>query len=61
MDWRSEVMKFQILVALVITILTLIGFFTLPSLYLLTLGVFGLGCVALALVFALIIEKVERA
>lgn len=54
-------MKFQLLVALAITVLTLLGLLTLPSLYHLTLGVFGLGCVSLALVFALFIERVERA
>ena len=53
-------MKIQILVALAITALTLLGLLTLPSLYHLTLGVFGLGCVALSLVFALFIERVER-
>lgn len=54
-------MRIQLLVALAITALTLLGFFTLPSLYHLTLGVFGLGCVSLALVFALFIDRVERA
>jgi hypothetical protein len=52
-------MKFQLLVALAITALTLLGLLTLPSLYHLTLAVFGLGCVALALFFALFIERVE--
>lgn len=53
-------MRAQILTALVITALTLLGLLTLPSLYHLTLGVFGLGCLALTLVFALFIERVER-
>lgn len=52
-------MRVQLLVALAITALTLLGLLTLPSLYHLTLGVFGLGCLALTLVFALLIERVE--
>jgi hypothetical protein len=53
-------MKTQILMALALTALTLVGLLTLPSLYHLTLAVFGLGCVALSLVFALLIQWGER-
>jgi hypothetical protein len=54
-------MKTQIVLALVITALTLLGLVILPSVYHLALAVFGLGCASLAMAFALIIAKLENA
>jgi hypothetical protein len=53
-------MNIQIVIALAITVLTLIGLIVLPSLYHTVLAVFGLGCASLALCFALLIEWGER-
>jgi len=53
-------MKTQIVFALFITALTLVGLLALPSQYHLALAVWGLGCASLALAFALMIGWGER-
>jgi hypothetical protein len=53
-------MKTQIVMALIITALTVVGLLVLPSVYHFALAIWGLGCASLALVFALLIGWGER-
>lgn len=53
-------MKTQIVFGMIITVLTLVGLFLLPSQYHFVLSVWGLGCASLAMVFALLISSMEN-
>jgi hypothetical protein len=52
-------MKFQLITALFVLTLTLVGILTLPTLMAQAVAIFGIGCSVLAIVFALIIAKSE--
>lgn len=52
-------MRFQLITALIVLTLTLVGILTLPTLMAQAIAIFGIGCSALAISFALIIAKTE--
>jgi hypothetical protein len=52
--------KTQLIFGLVITALTLVGLLALPVVYHFALAVFGLGCVSMSLVFALLIDSMNK-
>jgi hypothetical protein len=52
-------MKFQLITALIVLTLTLVGILTLPTLMAQAIAIFGIGCSTLAISFALIIAKTE--
>lgn len=56
---KGKLMKFQLITALIVLALTLVGILTLPTLMAQAVAIFGIGCSALAIVFALIIAKTE--